>query len=545
MTCSNCYAPIDPPSGYCRSCGAKTTVLLSAAGVGSDVGRNGAAGHVFERAGYPPVIAENERANSDNTPAELAETLRSPLPVGIGTIIDGKYRLEAVLGKGGMGTVFRAARLEIDDEVAIKVLHPESVADPDARERFKREARAAARIKHDNVVSVYDFGITKEGLGYLVMELIHGESLREIIKQRRWLTPEQCVPLLNQICDALDEAHGKSIVHRDLKPDNIMVQPGKRQRVKVVDFGIAKLRDVTGSGLTSAGFAMGTPHYMSPEQCGGDSVDHRSDLYSLGIVLYEMLTGVVPFRKPSRLEVWLEHAQQPPPPLRTVNAAIPAKVEAVVLRALAKNPDHRPQSALELAEAFSKASEVVAPSPPPPPPVPLPPTPVVSSKWTTILLIGIAAVGLLAIGALTVLLFNNLWESVRSDERGTAQPVPEPSIVINTPASTPAASTPAPTPVAEVPLLNREYVGKINGNVDFSITFDRLEGDRLEGKAITPGDVDRLVGRISNGAFDLEATNVQTSEKGWYKGRLRDGRISGSWTGEKHKDPIQFWAVPK
>lgn len=510
---------------------------MSAVGVGSGVSPNGEAQHVFERAAHA-VISEHERVNSDGTPAQLAETLRSPLPVGIGTIIDGKYRLEAVLGKGGMGTVFRAARLEIDDEVAIKVLHPESVADPDARERFKREARAAARIKHDNVVCVYDFGITKEGLGYLVMELIHGESLREIIKQRRWLTPEQCVPLLNQICDALDEAHGKNIVHRDLKPDNIMVQPGKRRRVKVVDFGIAKLRDVTGSGLTSAGFAMGTPHYMSPEQCGGDSVDHRSDLYSLGIVLYEMLTGVVPFRKPSRLEVWLEHAQEPPPPLRTVNAAVPPKVEAVVLRALAKNPDHRPQSALELAEAFSKASEVV-----PPPPPPLPPPPVVSSNWTTILLIGVAAVGLLAIGALIVVLLYRPGGPTRSDDRTPSQPTTQPSVV-NTTAPTPTSPTPAPTPVAEVPLLNREYVGKIRGNVDFSITFLRLEGDRLEGKAITPGDVDRLVGSLSNnGEFDLDATNEQTSAKGRYKGRIRDGRISGAWTGEDHQNPIMFWAV--
>ncbi|MGQ0763990.1 MAG: protein kinase domain-containing protein [Acidobacteriota bacterium] len=269
----------------------------------------------------------------------------------LGRTIEGKYRIDAKLGAGGMGAVYRAHRLLIGDDVALKILHPEHVSQPDATERFRREAQAAARLKHANAVSIYDFGVTNDGLVYLVMELVEGQSLREIIKQQGPLTPSAAAEVISQVCAALDEAHRQQIVHRDLKPDNIVVKPMLNGlRVKVLDFGIAKLRDLTAGNLTQTGSVMGTPHYMSPEQCLGEELDSRSDIYSLGIVLYEMLAGVVPFNSPMSTAVVVQHVNQAPPPLRTINLSISTAVEAVVMHALAKQRQERPQSAAALAE---------------------------------------------------------------------------------------------------------------------------------------------------------------------------------------------------
>ncbi|MEK6300521.1 MAG: SUMF1/EgtB/PvdO family nonheme iron enzyme [Acidobacteriota bacterium] len=266
----------------------------------------------------------------------------------IGTTIDDKYRIESKLGEGGMGTVYLAARLMIGDTVAIKVLHVERVSDSQAVERFRREAQAAARLKHPNAVNIYDFGVSNSGLVYLVMELVEGESLRSLIKQQGPLTPTAASEILRQICAALDEAHRQHIVHRDLKPDNIIVTTvSGGLRVKVLDFGIAKMRDLAtaADNLTQTGTVMGTPHYMSPEQCLGEELDGRSDIYSTGIMLYEMLAGMVPFNSPASTAVVVQHVTQPPPPLRAINASISPEVEAVVRHALEKPREARPQTA--------------------------------------------------------------------------------------------------------------------------------------------------------------------------------------------------------
>lgn len=274
----------------------------------------------------------------------------------IGRAIEGKYRIDSKLGAGGMGAVYRAHRLLIGDEVAIKILHAQHVSEPQANERFRREAQAAARLKHPNAVSVYDFGVTSDGLVYLVMELVEGESLRRIIKQQGPLTPSAAADVIGQVCAALDEAHRQQIVHRDLKPDNIIVNPTVTGlRVKVLDFGIAKLRDMAASNLTQTGSVMGTPHYMSPEQCLGEELDSRSDIYSLGIVLYEMLAGVVPFNSPTSTAVVVQHVNQTPPSLRAINLSISAAVDAVVHHALAKRREDRPQTAAMLAQELSAA----------------------------------------------------------------------------------------------------------------------------------------------------------------------------------------------
>lgn len=313
------------------------------------------------------VVSRSEAATvvASSTSTDVSAAQNIPGDSLLGRNIEGKYRIDSKLGAGGMGAVYRAHRLLIGDDVALKILHPQHVSEPQATERFRREAQAAARLKHPNAVSIYDFGVTADGLVYLVMELIEGQSLREIIKQQGPLTPSAAAEVIGQACAALDEAHRQQIVHRDLKPDNIIVKPMLNGlRVKVLDFGIAKLRDLTAGNLTQTGSVMGTPHYMSPEQCLGEELDSRSDIYSLGVVLYEMLVGVVPFNSPTSTAVVVQHVNQTPPSLRTMNLSISPAVEAVVLHALAKKREDRPQSAAALASEMNAAvsSGLSAPS---------------------------------------------------------------------------------------------------------------------------------------------------------------------------------------
>ena len=301
-----------------------------------------------------PAPAEEITRHSGKAAQEVTLVDRQGDPVTGSTIAD-KYRIDARLGAGGMGAVYRATRLLIGDEVAVKILHSEQT-DPRAAERFRREAQAAARLKHPNAVNVYDFGITEQGLQYLVMELVEGESLRRIIKQQGPITPSASAEIINQVCAALDEAHRHNIIHRDVKPDNIIVNISATGiRVKVLDFGIAKLRDDVAGNLTQTGSILGTPQYMSPEQCLGEELDSRADIYSLGIVLYEMLTGTVPFNSPTPAAVVVQHVNQTPASPRVLNASIPASVESAVLHALEKRREDRPQSAGALAQELADA----------------------------------------------------------------------------------------------------------------------------------------------------------------------------------------------
>ena len=267
----------------------------------------------------------------------------------LGRSIDGRYRIDSLIGAGGMGTVYRATRVLIGDEVAIKILHQDHT-DANSSERFRREAQAAARLKHPNAVSIYDFGISTDGLQYLVMEVVEGESLREKLSHGP-LNFATAVEVTSQVCAALDEAHRRHIIHRDIKPDNILLDSNAGGlRVKVLDFGIARLRDDTAGHLTQTGSVMGTPHYMSPEQCLGENLDPRADIYSVGIVLYEMLCGRVPFNSPVSTAVVVQHVSQPPPSLHSINPAIPEAVEEVVLHAIQKNRGDRPATAGALAQ---------------------------------------------------------------------------------------------------------------------------------------------------------------------------------------------------
>jgi serine/threonine-protein kinase len=293
------------------------------------------------------------------TPAES-----EPADPLLGRTIEGKYRFDVKLGAGGMGAVYKATRLLIGDTVAIKVLHPAMMNTAQAGERFRREAQAAARLKHPNAVTIYDFGVTGDGLLYLIMELAEGQSLRDLIQEKGPIAPPMAAEIMRQAGAALDEAHRHNIVHRDIKPDNIMVKntPGGMQ-VKVLDFGIAKLRDLAGADtLTQHGSVIGTPHYMSPEQCLGEELDGRSDVYSLGVVLYEMLSGVAPFRGNTSREIITKHISQPPPPLSSLRNELSPEIESVVHQALAKDREARPQFAGILAKALTNAIALSTPT---------------------------------------------------------------------------------------------------------------------------------------------------------------------------------------
>src|SRR5215470_12431138 len=288
----------------------------------------------------------------------------SPAPVSsppasgalTGKTLDQKYYLEANLGVGGMGTVYRADRLLIGDQLAVKVLHPDQMTDPQAVERFRREAQIGARLKHPNVVTVYDFVVSSEGLSYLVMDLAEGENLRSLIERQGALAEIDAAEIIRQVCAALDEAHRQGVVHLDIKPQNIIVQTTPEGlQVKVLDFGAVASHDITTTTLTRTGAIVGTPDYMSPEQCLGEELDGRSDIYSLGIVLFEMLTGVVPFDSPTTTAIVVKHVNDPPPPPRALNPKISRAVESVTLRALEKRRDARPQTAGEMARELIAA----------------------------------------------------------------------------------------------------------------------------------------------------------------------------------------------
>ena len=291
----------------------------------------------------------------------LSQNYQMPPVAGlIGQTLDGKYRIEARLGSGGMGDVYRATRVLIGDVVAIKILHAHLAVDPQAAERFRHEAVTATKLRHRNIVAIYDVGISSaHNVPYILMEIAEGLTLRQIISHSKILPLEFVVTVIAQVCAALDEAHRLGIVHRDIKPENIIAnQTPTGWHVKVLDFGIAKLYNEANSGLTLEGSAMGTPQYMSPEQCMGEKLDGRSDIYSVGIVLYEMLCGTVPFKNAVTSAIAIHQVQTAPPPPRAINPNITAQIEAVILRALSKQRESRPPTAQNLSQEVIQAATI-------------------------------------------------------------------------------------------------------------------------------------------------------------------------------------------
>jgi len=273
------------------------------------------------------------------------------LPSGetmVGKTIDQKYEVVEKVGRGGMGTVYHVRQKFIGRDLAIKVLRPEFAKDVQAIQRFFTEVRAACQLRSRHCVMVHDFGLSKEGHLYFTMELLRGRPLTRLLKEGP-LELDRAVRIATDICLAMEEAHGNGIVHRDLKPDNVMLVRDKEgSHAKVLDFGIAKLlTEQDGVSLTQAGMVCGTPEYMSPEQARGDALGFASDLYSLGIVLYEMLAGLPPFRAHSPMRVLLKHINEEPHPIRVVSpdVEVPLEFERFLLQMLAKDPADRPESA--------------------------------------------------------------------------------------------------------------------------------------------------------------------------------------------------------
>ncbi|HEX8952826.1 MAG TPA: protein kinase, partial [Polyangia bacterium] len=277
-----------------------------------------------------------------------------------GTTLVGKYHITELIGVGAMGRVYRADHLQLDAQVAVKLLNPDVAAEPQTVKRFQTEARAASRLRHPNTIQVYDFGQSDSGILFLVMELLRGRNLAQIIADEPPLSPPRLVDLLGQALAALDEAHAAGVVHRDFKPENIFVETLRtgKEHVKVLDFGIAKLRGEADANLTSRGAVCGTPDYMSPEQIRGEELDARSDVYAAGVVLYEAMTGTRPFASDGPLiDVLMSHLNHlpQPPSQRRPDLSIPRALEQVCLRALDKNREHRFRSAAELKQGMESA----------------------------------------------------------------------------------------------------------------------------------------------------------------------------------------------
>jgi len=288
----------------------------------------------------------------------------------LGLVVEGRYRIESVIGQGSAGTVYKAIQELIGREVAIKVLHDYLVSDEEFIKRFRQEAKASSRLSHPNIITIYDFGVLpKTGRPYIAMDLLRGTPLSEMIADRGYLPMEEGIPILSQVCAALAEAHRQGVVHRDVKPENIVLveRSGQKMFPIVVDFGIARLvqEESDVAKITRTGTVCGSPTYMSPEQCTSSKVDHRSDIYSVGIVIYETLTGTVPFMSDELAKVMAMHLTDPPTPINKVRPDLqfPEMLERVVSKALSKNPDDRFQDMDDLASAITEAAKQPAPNP--------------------------------------------------------------------------------------------------------------------------------------------------------------------------------------
>jgi CheY-like chemotaxis protein len=293
--------------------------------------------------------------------APLPSPAAAVAEVKTAAVLAGKYRIESKLGAGAFGVVYRATHMALDHPVAVKILqHNVLLSDDrsDALARFRREGISTCRVNHPNAVTVIDFGVTDNGVAYLVMELLEGKTLAESLRESGTFSPARCLELLSPICSVLEEAHASGVVHRDIKPANIFLHGIRGEEiVKVLDFGIAKL---VGSAsdehatMTMEGSLLGTPAYMAPERVANKVYDGRADVYSVGVMLYQMLVGHPPFKAQDPVALAVQQMNATPPPPRDLNPDIPAAVEAVVLEALVKDPDLRPTASL-LAQRFASA----------------------------------------------------------------------------------------------------------------------------------------------------------------------------------------------
>src|ERR1700677_244941 len=325
MQCPSCSATVDESLRFCPHCG---TVLASSTGT----------------------------------------QVRDPL---IGQVLGGKYTVVRLLGEGGMGAVYEGEQQlgTSKRKVAVKTLHPHLSRDEKIKARFEREVGTIAELEHPNTIQVYDFGANAEGILYIVMEFLQGRSLADLLEKNGAMEPERVKKIMEQVCGSLAEAHQHGIVHRDLKPDNVMLveRAGKKDFVKVLDFGIAKRskeEDKNEQKLTQQGMVLGTPPYMSPEQFTGRPIDSRSDIYSLAVMSYEMLTGKLPFQADTAWEWATQHMTQHPIPIDSLaeGARVNEAMRAALRRALSKAPAGRLQTVKDFFAAFSGAAPLGGPT---------------------------------------------------------------------------------------------------------------------------------------------------------------------------------------
>ena len=331
MICPHCQAPLGVDARFCPACGR--------------------------------ALSTTETVADSSSPA-IPVT-----PSLIGRDIAGRFRVLAKLGEGGMGAVYRAEQISLKRAVAVKLLRPELSQNQMIVRRFSAEAEAVAKLDHPNTVKVYDFGQDTTGALFIAMEFVEGGSLRTAMATQGPLPPARALAIAAQVAASLADAHALSIIHRDLKPDNVMLQDKGRQRdnVRVLDFGIAKLRDdqrSTQQAMTQAGDMLGTPQYMSPEQIRGEHVDGRTDVYALGCMIYEMVTGRLPFEGPSVLAILTKHLTEVvvPPSQRRPDLALPGAIDQVVMAAMAKEPASRPATMERYGELIAGALAIVDPA---------------------------------------------------------------------------------------------------------------------------------------------------------------------------------------
>ena len=276
----------------------------------------------------------------------------------LGKVLKGQYRIDQELGQGAMGIVFRGTQLQLGKPVAIKMLRPDGFHGQSALDRFQREATLVSKLVHPSIAQVLDFGV-EDGTPFLVMEFVDGKELTDVLELEGPMPPIRAIAILRQLASALEEAHKQGVVHRDIKPHNLRLMrysPGGQIFLKVLDFGIAKQLSESNEGekLTATGAVMGTPAYMSPEQAGGHKLDARADQYATGIVLYELLTGTVPFTGQTMTGVIVSHLTKPPPGLP---ASVPEPLRRITMRLLSKDPKDRFADAAALDRALAEAEE--------------------------------------------------------------------------------------------------------------------------------------------------------------------------------------------
>ena len=370
----------------------------------------------------------------------------------IGSVVDGRYKILDPMAAGSMGVVYRAERVPVGKPVAIKFLHAAFAGDPEFLGRFERETRVMSKLTHPHCVSVVDFGVAA-GEPYLVMDFVSGTTLAAILDEAEHLAVPRALAITRQVLAGLAHAHGQGIVHRDIKPANLMItdEIGTGEHVRILDFGLARLRGALNANATQSNVVVGTPSYMAPEQTVDAAVDARADLYAVGVVLYEMITGDKPFRAENTLELFAMHRGAPVPRLADrapVGAAVPSGLQAILDRALAKDPEDRYQNAIEFADAIDALTSA------PLQPVALPPPPRDASSRTTSIPRRGSAFGtwllLLTAGALA-----SAWYLVREPEEP-----PPPAPRSTTPAATattprePVVAPPAPAaPTAPAPAI--------------------------------------------------------------------------------------------